>query len=131
LKSGGVICSAFISRLGIWGDVMKNIPDWIERQDEVRSILERGRDPVEKKDFNFRGYFATVSEINHLHEEIGCETLVLAGVEPAISAEDESYNKQEGEQRQLWLELLYEISTEETILGASRHLLYVGRKPEK
>jgi len=131
LKEGGVIFSAFISRFGIWGDVMKNIPEWINRQDEVRSILERGRDPEEKKDFNFRGYFATVSEINPLHEEIGFETLVLAGVEPAISADDESYNRLEGEQRRLWLDLLFEISTEPSILGASRHLLYVGRKREK
>jgi SAM-dependent methyltransferase len=131
LKDGGVIFSAFISRFGIWGDVMKNIPEWIERQDEVRSILERGRDPEEKKDFNFRGYFATVPEINPLHEEIGFETLALAGVEPAISADDESYNRLEGEQRQLWLDLFYELSIEESIMGASRHLLYVGRKREK
>jgi hypothetical protein len=107
---------------------MKNTPEWIERQDEVRSILERGRDPEEKKDFNFRGYFATVPEIVPLHEEIGFVTLVLSGVEPAISAEDESYNQLEGEQRQLWLQLFYELSTEESIIGASRHLLYVGKK---
>jgi hypothetical protein len=50
-------------------------------------------------------------------------------VEPAISADDESYNRLEGQQRQLWLDLLYEISAEGSIVGASRHLLYVGRKP--
>ena len=131
LKDGGVIFSGFISRFGIWGDVMKKIPDWIERQSEVRSIIERGRDPEGRPDIRFRGYFATVSEIIPLHEEVGFETLVLAGVEPAISADDESYNRLEGEQRQLWLDLLYKVSTEETIIGASRHLLYVGRKPEK
>jgi hypothetical protein len=49
-------------------------------------------------------------------------------VEPAISADDESYNKLQGRQRQLWLDLFYEISTESTIIGASRHLLYIGRK---
>jgi hypothetical protein len=54
---------------------------------------------------------------------------VLAGVEPGISADDESYNRLEGVQRRLWLDLLDEISTEPSILGASRHLLYVGRKP--
>jgi hypothetical protein len=63
-----------------------------------------------------------------LHEAIGFETLVVAGIEPAISADDESYNKLVGKQRQQWLDLFYEISTESTILGASRHVLYVGKK---
>jgi hypothetical protein len=34
--------SSFISRFGIMGDLLKNIPDWIEDQAEVRSLLERG-----------------------------------------------------------------------------------------
>jgi hypothetical protein len=52
----------------------------------------------------------------------------VAGIEPAISADDESYNILEGKQRQLWLDLLYELSTEQSIIGASRHLLYIGKK---
>ena len=63
-----------------------------------------------------------------LHEALGFETLVVAGIEPAISADDESYNKLQGEQRQLWLDLLYEMSAEKSIIGASRHLLYIGKK---
>jgi hypothetical protein len=55
----------------------------------------------------------------------------VAGLEPVISADDESYNRLRGAQRQLWLDLLYEVSREETTLGASRHLLYVGKKPKK
>ena len=108
---------------------MKNVPEMIERQTELRSVLEKGKDPEGVKDIQFRGYFATVSEIPLLHEEIGFETLVLAGVEPALSSDDESYNRLEGKQRELWLDLLNELSTEESIMGASRHLLYVGRKP--
>ena len=63
-----------------------------------------------------------------MHEAIGFETLTVAGIEPAISADDESYNKLQGKQRQLWLDLLFELSTEPSIMGASRHLLYIGRK---
>lgn len=128
LQVGGIIFSSFISRFGIMGDLMKDVPQWIEDQEEVRSILERGKDPDHYPEESFRGYFAQISEILPLHEEIGFETITLAGVEPAISADDESYNKLEGRQRQLWLDLLYEISTEKSILGASRHLLYIGRK---
>jgi S-adenosylmethionine-dependent methyltransferase len=131
LKPGGVILSAFISRLGILGDLMKNVTAWIEKQDEVRSVMNIGKDPDHYPRGSFRGYFARVGEIAPLHEAMGFETLVLAGVEPGISADDESYNHLEGVQRRLWLDLLDEISTEPSIIGASRHLLYVGRKPEK
>jgi SAM-dependent methyltransferase len=128
LREGGILFSAFISRFGIMGDLIRNVPAWIEDQAEVRSILEKGRDPHHVPRDGFRGYFAKVSEIAPFHEELGFETLALVGVEPGISADDESYNKLQGEQRKLWLDLLYEISAEASILGASRHLLYIGRK---
>ena len=128
LRVGGILFSAFISRLGALGDLIKNVPAWIEDQTEVRSFLARGKRPDEYPPGGFRGYFARIPEIPPLHEAIGFETLALVGVEPAISADDESYNRLEGRQRQLWLELLYEISTEPSILGASRHLLYIGKK---
>ena len=128
LQEGGILFSSFISRFGIMGDLIKRLPAWIEEREEVRSVMERGKDPDDYPRGGFRGYFALASEIAPLHEAAGFETLALAGVEPAISADDESYNKLEGEQRRLWLELLFEISTEKSILGASRHLLYIGRK---
>ena len=128
LRQGGVIFSAFISRFGIMGDLIRNIPEWIEDQTEVQSILEHGRDPHHLPGSGFRGYFAQVSEIAPLHEAIGFDTLTITGVEPVISADDESYNLLQGKQRQLWLDLLYKISPEPSILGASRHLLYIGKK---
>jgi SAM-dependent methyltransferase len=128
LREGGIIFSAFISRFGIMGDLIKDMPGWIENQTEVRSLLERGKRPDDSPRGGFRGYFAQISEIAPLHEAIGFETLTLAGVEPAISTDDESYNKLQGVQRRLWLDLFYEMSAEPSILGASRHLLYIGRK---
>jgi SAM-dependent methyltransferase len=127
LREGGILFSSFLSRFGILGDLLKNAPGWIEDQAEVLSLLARGRRPDDSPRGGFRGYFARVSEIAPLHEAVGFETLVVAGVEPAISADDQSYNKLQGKQRQLWLDLLYEMSTERSILGASRHLLYVGK----
>jgi len=131
LRPGGVIFSAFISRYGILGDLMKNIPQVIEARAVIRSLIQQGRHPEGMPHVGgFRGYFAEVSEIAPLHEDAGFRTLVVAGAEPAISADDESYNRLEGLRRQLWLALLYELSTEESIIAASRHLLYIGRKPE-
>ena len=130
LRNGGLLFSAFLSRLGILGDVMKRMPEWIERREEVRSLVGRGRRPDDQPRGGFRGYFARVSEIRPLHEALGIRTLVLAGVAPAISADDESYNRLGAPQRESWLDLLFEVSSDETTVGASRHLLYVGRKGE-
>ena len=126
LRVGGVIFSAFLSRFGVLGDLIKRVPHWIEDQTHVRSLLGRGKRPDASPRGGFRGYFAYPSEMAPLHEALGFETLVVAGVEPVISADDESYNRLQMEQRQLWLDLLYEISTERSIVGASRHLLYIG-----
>jgi len=128
LRDGGILFSAFLSRFGILGDMLKNVPAWIENQSEVRSLLERGKRPDDSPPGGFRGYFAQVSEIAPLHEAIGFETLTMVGVEPAISADDGSYNILDGKQRQLWLDLFYELGAERSIIGASRHLLYIGKK---
>lgn len=129
LRPGGVLFSAFISRLGVLDDLMKDLPDWIDDPAEVRALLESGHRPEDAARGGFRAYFARSEEIAPLHEALGCETLALAGSEPAISADDESYNRLEGERRRRWLDLLYAVSAEPSILAASRHLLYVGRKP--
>ncbi|MCB9134451.1 MAG: class I SAM-dependent methyltransferase [Anaerolineales bacterium] len=128
LREGGVLFSAFISRYGILGDLIRKVPEWIEYRADVESLFARGRGDDNAPPGSFRGYFATVGEITPLHEGVGFETIKLVGVEPAISADDESYNMLDGERRKLWLDLLYEVSTEPSILAASRHLLYVGRK---
>jgi S-adenosylmethionine-dependent methyltransferase len=130
LRSGGLLFSTHLSRLGVLGDLLRRMPEWIERGEEVRSLLDHGRRPDDQPRSGFRGYFARVSEIRPLHEALGFQTIVLAGVEPAISADDENYNRLQAPQRELWLDLLEEVSSDETTVGASRHLLYVGRKGE-
>lgn len=129
LREGGVLFSTFISRYGIMGDLIRNVPGWIHDQADLRGVLDRGRDPEDHPTGGFRGYFARPQEIIPLHENLGFQTIALAGVEPGISADDESYNCLEGEERRLWLDALEEISTEPSAIGASRHLLYIGRKP--
>ena len=82
LKSGGVIFSSFVSRYGIWGTIMTRLSFLIDRQEDVRSVIKKGKD-VMVPEGGFRGYFTTVKEIAPLHEKAGFRTLALAGVEPA------------------------------------------------
>jgi SAM-dependent methyltransferase len=127
LRRGGVIFSALVSRYGIWGMLMAKLPFLIDRQEDLRSVFEKGRD-AKVPAGGFRGYFATAEEVKPLHEKAGFKTLVLAGVEPANTVADEAYSALEGERRKLWLDLLFSISAEPSIVGASDHLLYIGVK---
>ena len=130
LKPGGVIFTALISRFGIIGDLIKKNPSWIENQEEVWSHIEQGHRPANAPKGGFRGYYVRLEEIAPLHERVGFRTLKIAGVEPSISANDESYNTLEGKQRDLWLDLLFKISAEQSIVASSRHILYIGRRPD-
>jgi hypothetical protein len=116
LRNDGILFSSFISRFGLFSDLLRNVPAWIEDQADVWSVLGYGKDPEDHPRGGFRGYFAHPREIAPLHEE------------PVIAADDESYNQLQGKQRQQWLDVLYSMSTEPSILGASRHLLYIGQK---
>lgn len=129
LRCRGLLFTAFSSRMGILGDMMARVPQWIERREEVRALIDLGRRPDAAPKGGFRGYHVRVSEILPLFDAVGIRTVVLAGVEPAISADDGSYNKLEAPLRRLWLDLLFEVSSDPTTIGASRHLLHVGRKP--
>ena len=55
--------------------------------------------------------------------------MTIAGIEPAISGDDVSYNSLEGETRNLWLDLLYEISEEQEYCG--RVQAYTLRRTEE
>lgn len=128
LQPGGPLFSAWISRYGVLSDLLADRPQWIEDQAEVRSVLADGQRPPHYPRGGFRGYLAHPDEIIPFHEALGLHTLALAAVEPLIGAGDESYNRLQGRQRELWLELLERVSQEPSIRGASRHLLYIGRK---
>ena len=130
LKPGGVIFSAMISRFGILGGLIKDNPSWIENQEEVWSVIRQGHRPTNAPKGGFRGYYVRLEEIAPMHERVGFRTLKIAGVEPAISADDESYNTLKGKQRDLWLDLLFKISSEQSMVASSRHILYIGKKPD-
>lgn len=128
LRSEGMVFSALLSRLGVLGDLLKRSPQWIQRRDEVDSLMREGHRPEAAPEGGFRGYFAEVGELVPLHESEGFQTVVVAAVEPVIGPTDEIYNSTSDDDREGWLDLLEQVSTDPSVLGASRHLLYVGRK---
>ena len=130
LRPGGVIFSALISRFGVLADHLKKNPSWIEDREWVRSVMEHGHRPDSAPRGGFRGYFVRPEEIAPMHEAVGFRTVRVAGVEPIVSAHDEAYNNLPDKKRAQWLDLLFEVSTEPSIIGMSIHLLYVGRRED-
>ena len=129
LKPGGVICSSLISRFGVLATLLKRNPSWIEDRKWVRSVMDNGHRPYDApRGGGFRGYFVRPEEISPMHESVGFRTLRIAGVEPVTAAHDEHYNTLTGRRRELWLELLFEVSDEPSMVASSIHLLYIGRR---
>ena len=127
LKPGGRIFSSFISRYGIWRDILVKSPQLIKYPEDVRSVLETGKDLVVPSwNSQFRAYFVTVPEIEPLHARFGFRTLALTGIE---LIPDEAYEKLSADERRLWLDLLVRIGTEPSVIGNSCHILYIGEKP--
>lgn len=129
LKSGRVIFSALVSRLGILGYLTRDNPLWIESRKSVWSHIRNGHRSPDAPPGGFCGYFARLDEIAPMHEAVGFHTAQIAGVEPAISADDESFNRLEGSQRDLWLDLLFDVSADQCMVALSRHIVYIGYKP--
>jgi S-adenosylmethionine-dependent methyltransferase len=130
LKPGGIIVSAFISRFGIWADIMNKNPEILDDPAGAQMILDEGQDPVFTEwGRTFRAYFARLSEIAPLHERTGFRTLTVAGAEPLGIGMNETYADLSETSRRNWLDLMLKISAEPSILGASTHILYIGRKP--
>ena len=60
---------------------------------------------------------------------MGFHTVQVLGAEPAKSADGESFNRLEGGQRDRWLDLLFDLSADQSTVALSRHIVYIGHKP--
>jgi SAM-dependent methyltransferase len=129
LRPGAPFFSSHISRFGALPDILKKLPQFVDREEAVESYLAHGHEgDLHPRDGSFRGYFALVDELPALHEEAGLETTLIAATDPAGTAAESEFRELPEEQRERWLDLLYMISTEPSFRGAWCHLLYVGRK---
>jgi len=128
LQNEGVLFSAFLSKYGIFSEVLKEYPEWILHKDQVDFLMHHGIDSPHTAADRFQGYYATIDEIFTLHTRNGITPIALGATKPVIGSDDESYNRLKGTLRKDWLHFLYSICREEHSLGASSHLLFVGRK---
>ena len=131
LLPGAPFFSSHINRYGMLTDVMVKFPHWAEDSDAVESVVSLGRDPDDTpRDGRFRSYFATVEEIESLHEECGIETILIAASDLGSNPFDRIHESMTDDQREKWIDLMQQAGAQPALRGASCHLLYIGRRPQ-
>jgi ubiquinone/menaquinone biosynthesis C-methylase UbiE len=131
LKSGGVIFAAFLSRFGAFRDAAsKGLPWILERPDLAEKIRITGIDIHHGEGFT-DAYFAHPDEVIPLGESAGFETILQMGCEGVVAGHETYVNSLNGEDFESWADLNYRLSQDPAAIGASDHILYIGRKPGK
>jgi S-adenosylmethionine-dependent methyltransferase len=72
-------------------------------------------------------YFAHPDEVIPLGESAGFNTLRLMGCEGILAGQEDYVNSLTGTDHDFWLDINYRMAQEPCLLGASDHLLYIGR----
>lgn len=133
LRPGGVVFVAFMTRLALLGRTI-SIPD--ERHqllDEgwLEALMERGEFVNDVPGRFNGGYGARPEEVRPFMEASGFETISLSGAQSfsgGLAQAIADVTEGGGALSTRTIDLLDELAEEPSILGASSHLLYVGRR---
>ena len=128
LRAGGLLFSAFISRFGVMGDLIKNLPDWIEDQDRGQSFLARGKRPDEYPPGGFRGYFARVSEIRPRTKRFNSKPLRWWAWNRGSPRMTRATTDWKEGNVSFCLDLLYKINAEQFHPWGHPGIFFIGRK---
>lgn len=125
LKPGGLFIASFISAYAPMQSVLSD-PLSIENPSDLLRYLKDGVNP---KDAGFTvAYFSGVREARQLMAEVGLKELAFAGVENILGCKEREITALEQEKYDVWVQVAYELSQDESVFGVSQHFLYMGRK---
>jgi S-adenosylmethionine-dependent methyltransferase len=127
LKPGGLVFAAVITRFASFRDAATNGYTYVEGNPAYsEKLLTTG---IHDSGDGFTdAYFASPEEVVPLGESAGFTTLKLMGCEGILAGREEHVNSLTGLAHQVWLDFNYRFAQEPSLLGASDHLLYIGRK---
>jgi ubiquinone/menaquinone biosynthesis C-methylase UbiE len=127
LKPGGMVFASFITRFASFRDAAVHGYTYVEDNPAYsEKLLATG---IHDNGDGFAdAYFARPEEVVPLGESAGFTTLRLMGCEGLLVGHEDYVNSLTGAARQVWLDFNYRFAQEPSLLGASDHLLYIGRK---
>lgn len=125
LKPNGIIIASFISKYAPIQDYLKGLHP-IESVNELLGFLENGESQGDKGFTT--AYFTDHKEAKGLMNSFGLTELAFAGVENILGSKEKEINMLEENEYRKWLEIGYQLSQDENLMGTSEHFLYIGRK---
>ena len=125
LKPNGIIVASFISNYAPIQDYLKGVHP-IESVDELMGYLKIGENQADKGFTT--AYFTDYKEAKDLMNSFGLTEIAFASVENILGSKEVEINSLEENEYTKWLELGYQLSQDENLMGTSEHFLYIGRK---
>ncbi|MBU5437362.1 class I SAM-dependent methyltransferase [Tissierella sp. MSJ-40] len=125
LKPNGIIVASFISNYAPIQDYLKELYP-IESVDELLGYLKDGKNEGDKGFTT--AYFTDYKEARDLMNSFGLTEIIFAGVENILGSKEREINMLEECEYRKWLEIGYQLSQDENLMGTSEHFLYIGRK---
>lgn len=134
-KSGAPVFLSGISRYGLYRTLLTH-PEFEYEFTDRRYVEEMIRGGVHRASWHDEddvfpdAWFCTPLELARLAEDHGYETLEIAACEGLSSHHREATERLRRNERawQVWWDILLETSNEPSLVGASEHMLYIGRK---
>jgi S-adenosylmethionine-dependent methyltransferase len=129
LKPDGLVFASVITRFASFRDAAVHGYSYVlDDQAYSEKLLATG---IHDNGIDFAdAYFAHPDEVIPLGESAGFSTLRLVGCEGILAGHEEYVNSLIGADHDFWLDINYRMALEPSLLGASDHLLYIGRKDD-
>ncbi|MCT8140252.1 methyltransferase domain-containing protein [Anaerobacillus sp. CMMVII] len=125
LKPNGIIIVTFISSYAPIQDNLLHLYP-IEFVEELLGYLENGENK-EGKGFT-TAYFINPNEAKEFMNSHGLQEVTFAGIENILGCKEKEINSLDESEYRKWIEIGYRLSSDESLIGTSQHLLYIGRK---
>lgn len=128
LKKGGLIFTAYIPRFYVFQYVAMSDSKYLDLG-LAKQIIETGvLKHDDEKCFWTDTYYATKQEMEQMYLKNGIEIVdhfAQDGTTPHFASKVDTWNE---EQFKIWCDYHYSVCREESVLGASNHVIIVGRK---
>ena len=128
LKKGGLLVTAYIPRYYVFQYVAMSDSKYLNAKLAEQLIQTGVLKHEDEMCFWTDTYYATKREMEQIYQEHDVEIVdhfAQDGLAPSFSGKVDMWNEQ---QFKTWCDYHYSICREETILGASNHVIVVGRK---
>jgi S-adenosylmethionine-dependent methyltransferase len=127
LRPGGLLFASVITRFAPFRDATCPGADWTRREPAYTlRMYETGRH--DNGDGFTRAHFAHPDELEPLMRSAGLHTQGIYGLECILGSHDKEINQLSGADWDFWVELIWRMSPDASLLGNSDHVMAVGKK---